>query len=316
MKASLLALMCSLLTAHFCSAQTRPKASRPKTAEQNALSLPFEDARRMTVLVQVKGEEPSRGSAVWVGKTGYLATCYHVVQDAMQKPLFVGTPHDPVAVSNGGVNIGVSGLVDVIDVTVKAFDPVTDIAILLASEPPGHVPEPAVVVLGGPPVAEEKLWISKGAVLATEFPKAGQTLLLAGYPLNERTLILQLGVATGLELFMRPPFPKDAPAANALRIVLSLVSNTGNSGGPVFDQGGRVVGLLLGNLSAPMKDVDNKQNLACIRAKLDPNGNPLKDAQGNAIPEPTPCLQNSGISIAIPAKFITELAKKNNIDLQ
>ena len=315
MKASLLALMCSLLTAHFCSAQTRPKASRPKTAEQNALSLPFEDARQMTVLVQVRGEEPSRGSAVWIGKTGYLATCYHVVQDVMQKPLFIGVPHDPVPVTNPVMNIGVSGLVDVIDVTVKAFDPTTDIAILFASEPPGRVPEPAVVVLGGPPVAE-KLWISKGAVLATEFPTAGQTLLLAGYPLNERTLILQPGVATGLELFMRPPFPKDSPAANALRIVLSLVSNPGNSGGPVFDQDGHVVGLLQGNLQAPMKDVDNKQNLACIRAKLDPNGNPLKDAQGNPIPEPTPCLQNSGISIAIPAKFISELAKKNNLDLR
>lgn len=98
--------------------------------------------------------------------------------------------------------------------------------------------------------------------------------------------------------------------------MLSLVSNPGNSGGPVFGHDGNVVGLLEGNLLSPMKDLDDKQILSCLRAKLDPVGKPLVDQVGNPILESTPCVQNSGISFAVPAQFIIDLAKKNNIDLQ
>jgi S1-C subfamily serine protease len=140
-------------------------------------------------------------------------------------------------------------------------------------------------------------------------------VLLAGYPLNQSTLILQTGIATGQGDFPEPG-AAGTPPANGRRIMLSLVSNPGNSGGPVFDRDANVVGLLKGNLPSPMRDLDNRQDLACLRAKLDSTGNPLRDPAGNLIPETTPCEQNSGISIAVPAQFIADLAKNNNIDLQ
>jgi len=78
-------------------------------------------------------------------------------------------------------------------------------------------------------------------------------VLSAGYPLNERNLILQVGVATGEEFRPVPNMPPRTRYANGRRIVLSLVSNPGNSGGPVFDESGRVVGLIEGNLAAELR---------------------------------------------------------------
>jgi len=58
--------------------------------------------------------------------------------------------------------------------------------------------------------------LAKGAVLETGFPRPGQTMLLAGYPLGESVLILQTGIATGLDVFAR----KNSPLADQLRIML------------------------------------------------------------------------------------------------
>lgn len=106
--------------------------------------------------------------------------------------------------------------------------------------------------------------------------------------------------------------------ASGLRIFLSLVSNPGNSGGPILDAGGRVVGLLEGNLLTPVtKDRQGTKYLAyCGLAPIGPDGRPNLDSAGNPPPPPAPCLQNSGISFAIPARSIAELAKKNNINLE
>lgn len=90
----------------------------------------------------------------------------------------------------------------------------------------------------------------KGAILQTEFPKAGKSLLLAGFPLGENNLILQVGVATGF--WTSPPRSQTTPPASTLRLMLSVVSNPGISGGPVFDEDGKVVGLLEGNLTSPV----------------------------------------------------------------
>jgi hypothetical protein len=69
----------------------------------------------------------------------------------------------------------------------------------------------------------------------------------------ERNLMLQVGIA-GEEYGPEPNTPPGTPSANGRRIMLSLVSNPGNSGGPVFDHWGQVVGFLKGNLFAPMDE--------------------------------------------------------------
>jgi S1-C subfamily serine protease len=93
-----------------------------------------------------------------------------------------------------------------------------------------------------------------------------------------------------------------------------LVSNPGNSGGPVLDTDGRVIGLLEGNLPSPIRDEQSHQ-VYSPRVRLDASGQPIRDATGQLQFEITPLAQNSGISLAVPARFIAELAKKNNIDI-
>jgi hypothetical protein len=49
----------------------------------------------------------------------------------------------------------------------------------------------------------------------------------------------------------------------------------------------------------------------CSWARIGDNGQHVLDPSA----PPQPCKQNSGISFAVPAKFIVDLAKKNNINL-
>jgi len=93
------------------------------------------------------------------------------------------------------------------------------------------------------------------------------------------------------------------------------VSNPGNSGGPVFDEKGKVVGILEGNLNAPIRDENNKP-LFYMRPKIDETGSVVVDGSGNQVLEPAPYMQNSGISLAVPAKLIFRLARENKISLE
>jgi hypothetical protein len=68
-----------------------------------------------------------------------------------------------------------------------------------------------------------------------------------------------------------------------------------HSGGPVFDSDGKVLGLLRGNFLSPV-----------LRQKLAANGSPALDPSGQLQFETTPMLQNSGISIVVPAQFVEE----------
>jgi hypothetical protein len=62
-------------------------SNQPKPFEQTVANqsgrLPFDTASEMTVAVMVKPAQPGvvrhLGSAVWVGKNGYLVTCSHVI---------------------------------------------------------------------------------------------------------------------------------------------------------------------------------------------------------------------------------------------
>jgi S1-C subfamily serine protease len=301
--------LCTLFIAPVCISQTASKAPRPSTPKKSPLPLPFADARQMTVLVKIKDSAESLGSAVWIGKTGYLATCYHVVKN-IQRPVVVGMPLEPTYF--GGVAI-VDDM-SILDVTVVAWNETTDVAILKAANPPGRHPTPTayVSVRGQLPPATTS--ISKGATIAAEPLKPGQSVLLAGYPLNQTTLILQTGTATGEGFFpsQDPPLP---PVENGRRIMLSLVSNPGNSGGPVLDNTGRVIALLEGNLLSPLRA--NGLPLVCSLPKINTAGSPIIDSSGNPIPgKPVWCTQNSGISLAVPAQFISDLAEANHIDLR
>jgi len=307
-----LALLLVLLSAALFGVQKQSAKPTPEGPAKSTLNLPFEDARRMTVKLSVRGEFQSRGSAVWIGKTGYLATCYHVVEGVMSRRLIVGAPHDAMDFTSGSLNVGIRGTMTVIDVTIAASDKGTNVAILHSDHPPGQPEAPPIIDNKGR--TADKVVTSMGATLEVNFPKPGQTMLLAGYPLSEQTLILQTGIATDMNLY-RQSIAVDVPLGNALRIILSLVSNPGNSGGPVLDAAGKVVGLLEGNIPSPIRD-ENGNQVYAPREKLDSSGNPILDALRKPTYEDAPLSQNSGISVVVPAKFIVDLAKNNKIDLR
>lgn len=94
-----------------------------------------------------------------------------------------------------------------------------------------------------------------------------------------------------------------AEAIKGVRILLSLVSNPGNSGGPVFDSDGKLLGLLSANFPSPVKD-EAQRHAEYIRPKRDANGNAVLGADGQQQFEAAKMYQNSGISLVVPAQFV------------
>jgi S1-C subfamily serine protease len=306
----------TLLLAASCYGQTVPKpvskrTDGPKTSQSSLTSLPYGQARLVTVAVVKKtGHDRQKlGSAVWVGNSGYLVTCEHVIR-GITEPLLVEIAYDPLIGTAGKMSVTLNDIRRAIAAKVVASDRDSDTAILLAASKPSEV-HGGRLTSGVAVETPQSPMAAKGAMLETDYPRPGDALLLSGYPLVEVYMhVMQAGIATGLG------FPTDNHSATGLRIILSLVSNPGNSGGPVLDTNGKVVALLEGNLTTPIRDQDGRQMVACWRARLDPSGNPTRDPAGNPIPELTPCMENTGISFAVPAKYVVELAKKNNIDLR
>jgi S1-C subfamily serine protease len=319
----------SIALAEAQTAKTTPPTKKVPASEEKHSSqqLPFAGARDMTVMIfwadppTTPGGRPHAkpvpgGSGVWIGKTGYVATCYHVIAN-WTGPFKIGIARDPY-ITEGQLSVSITGTVNTFVAVLVASDPGADIAILKAETPPENI-HPMPLVSGAPMgtlITPQHRVSPRGGTLKTKLPEQGNTVLLAGFPLShdaEDTLILQTGMATG---FFSLPQTQPTPPSSALRIMLSLVSNPGNSGGPVFDTDGKVVGLLEGNLLSPIRQPPNTPAI-CYSAKLNPDGSPVLDTEKNPVPDKAIwCQQNSGISFAVPAKLIADLAKRNNIDLQ
>lgn len=103
---------------------------------------------------------------------------------------------------------------------------------------------------------------------------------------------------------------KTGAPLKGLRILVSVVSNPGNSGGPVLNDRGELIGLLEGNLLSPAKDPQTQGPVLYFRPKMNADGTPLKDANGNLQPEVALMFQNSGISMVVPTRLITPLLKE------
>src|SRR5262249_31588427 len=146
------------------------------------------------------------GSGVWIGRNGYVATCEHVTR-GWQGPFKVGFTLEPY-VTEGASNLMMIGNRSVYDAVLVASDQDMDVAILRTDIKPDEirVPPLATGVPMGSPITPLSSVSPKGATMKTDFPDAGETLLLSGYPIatNESALVLQAGTETGFYLGQRP----------------------------------------------------------------------------------------------------------------
>jgi S1-C subfamily serine protease len=213
-----------------------------------------------TVLIVAGPNAPvqSLGSGVWVSKDGYVATCWHVVENADEIQVKIAYP----GVYDLEKNLLVSAAFTLYTAKIVASDKNADVAILKVSPNPFVTPPGIQRTVSGTPAIK-----FASADLRTSLPNPGDLALVSGYPLGRPDLLTQRGTVAAVAMVENFGGPQ---ASKGVRILLSLVSNPGNSGGPVFDSDGKVMGLLRGNF------------------------------------EWTPTHQNSGISIVVPAYFVQD----------
>lgn len=259
-------------------------------------------ARRVSVLIVERKEQGGTrnvGSGVWLAE-GFVATCWHVVKD-LKGPIKISIGTGDVVVVGGSV---IEGAFMDYATTVVASDPNADIAILKTADNPFK----SQAVLINTPNQQIKPKMSVARVNENT-PVAGTPTVLSGYPLAGLDLVSQTGNVAGTGVV--PPnlitgsgnFPK------SVRILVSVVSNPGNSGGPVLNDHGELIGIQEGNWRSPMTDEAGRP-VVYFRPKMDANGNVQKDANGNPQIEAAEMYQNSGISLVVPTHLITPLLKQ------
>jgi len=211
-----------------------------------------------TVLIVAGPNAPvqSSGSGVWVSKDVYVATCWHVVENADEIQVKIAYP----GVYDLEKKILVNAAFASYAAKVVASDKNADVAILKVSPNPFVTPPIQRTISGMPAIK------FASADLRKRLPNPGDLALVGGYPLGRPDLLTQTGTVANVALV--EDFRNQE--SKGVRILLSMVSNPGNSGGPVFDSDGKVLGLLRGNF------------------------------------EWTPTHQNSGISIVVPAYFVQD----------
>ena len=214
------------------------------------MSIPDLDAfsRGVTVQVNVRSSQGAgRGSGVWSRDDGLVATCYHVVAHA-----------DHITVSWGGFvgtvgSLVLDGIFRDSDAEVVAKNEAQDVAVLRVKVNPLRVP-PAGLVKTPTQRITAKISV---AGINTQDPALGQTAVVSGYPLQGNEFIVQNGAVAGIGFppnATNPTSPTNLTnPTDRMRIFLSLVSNPGNSGGPVLNDKGQLIGLLEGNLTSPIQ---------------------------------------------------------------
>jgi len=152
---------------------------------------------------------------------------------------------------------------------VIAKDEINDLALLKIDGNP-FVPRKSVPIKIGDKALTAHY---KQSALKTELPEPGQKILLAGYPLGRPYPVVQEGSVASVAHSL----PEFGPT---LKILISTVANPGNSGGPVFDSDGMVIGILEGGLPS---------------------------RQGH-----DPAQAQSGIAVAVPVHYLLELMNTIN----
>lgn len=213
------------------------------------------------IVVPVDPQTVSKGTGFWLNDKGLVSTCWHVVAGNPNATIQVLSLIDPIV--DFSHHHYSTGMWQPFPAKVVAKDALNDIALLQAEGGPFVVPK-ARTRMG-----ETELTAHQAvATLNPNFPQIGAEVVLAGFPLGQPYLIVQRGTvaAHAFDLPGWPPF--------TAKILVSTVSNHDNSGAPIFDEKGEVVGVLEGEDRAPGQEQER-----------------------------------TGISVVIPAFYVSELAK-------
>jgi S1-C subfamily serine protease len=176
----------------------------------------------------------SLGSGFWINDQGYVATCLHVVSGE-PTDITVQSSIDPQFDLQYGNIINANWAK--FGAKVVGSDPVNDVAILRVEPNPFGLRRAAAVSVMGTELTAHY----EASQLDDELPQPGEVVLIAGFPLGQAYSVLQTGTIASIAY--------DLPGwGPTVKILISSITNHGNSGGPVMNSEGKVVGLLEGEL--------------------------------------------------------------------
>lgn len=292
-------------------------------------------ARLVSVQIRIKspGEVVPRaaGSGVWISNR-YIVTCEHVIRGASPKSISIAVPQQGGFYSPQSQS-SMTGYLRGYSAEVVFTDAVADVAIL------------QLVDMGG---ALSDGYPFKFAKMADTLPEIGTETVLSGFPLGGSDLITQFGNVGGLSSIESVTeddswgerlrndtrgFPrfKDQTEAQRLtsdtirlvRVLVSVVSNPGNSGGPVLDEKGLLVGLLEGNQNVPARKSDGSPQtvmtpvevgglIVGVDGRTESETDFLSQRDSTFQPRllPQMVFENTGISYVVPAPAIAKLLRR------
>jgi len=214
------------------------------------------------IVVPLGNGKTSIGSGFWVDQRGYVATCWHVVKDNAMAILTVQSAIDPLFdLKNNNM---IFSNWETFPAKVVAKDEINDLALLKIDGNPFGQHKFIPIKIGNTTLTAHY----KQSNLKTDLPEPGEKILLAGYPLGRPYPVVQEGTIASVAHSL----PEFGPT---LKILISTVANPGNSGGPVIDSNGKVIGTLQGGL-------------------------PSREGHD-------PAQAQSGIAVVVPAHFLLQL---------
>jgi len=216
------------------------------------------------IVVPLTNGQNCVGSGFWADRLGYVATCWHLLTDSPTARLTVQSAVDPLFDLQNNNMIFANW--EILSGKLIAKDETNDLALLKTDPNPFVSFKTTAFKIGNIELAAHY----EQSTLKAKLPEPGQKILLAGYPLGQPYPVVQEGTVASAAHSL----PGFGPT---LKILISTVANPGNSGGPVFDDNGDVIGILQGGLPS--------------RPGCDP-----AEAQ-------------SGIAVVVPAHFLLQLMK-------